>query len=127
TSSADAVAAHILCDIKHLVRAAIEILRGLAPVPYRKPDTDGNAMLCVVNVDFKPRYLLANSIGRLDHQFRVNVRCEDCKFLPAQPGDDVMISRVIPEAPRHLLQYDIANIVPVSIVHGLEVIEVDNH
>ncbi len=38
-----------------------------------------------------------------------------------------MIACVIPEAPRHLLQYDVANVMPVSIIHGLEVIEVDNH
>ena len=61
----------------------------------------------------------------LVHRGAVGQRGEDHELVTAEAGDEVLHPQARPDAVRHLAEQRVADVVPVVVVHGLEVVEVD--
>src|SRR5208282_6069786 len=47
------------------------------------------------------------------------------KFVAAQPGQHVGGAQLVLHAQRHFLQIEVADVVPVAVIHQLELVQVD--
>ena len=61
----------------------------------------------------------------LVHGGAVGQRGEDHELVTTEAGDEVLHPQARPDAVRHLAEQRVADVVPEVVVHGLEVVEVD--
>jgi hypothetical protein len=127
SGGADAVAALALGFIELPVGTTVELVATFPAIPDRDAGADCHAKGDIAALDSQLRNRLADPVSQVEQLALGDVGGEDGEFFSTEPRHHIVISGKDVEAFGNPAQDFVTDIMPVGVIHRLEVIEIENH